>query len=218
MRQALPPYSSRLLFLGSCTLVVSIPLVLLALRLPSTSTFLQRTVDRVSGRIKEKKQRPRALPPASLHVHVALKGVTVRESDIGLLRSLLHPSITLTHGDEVDPLTQVLVANFPSKELLARLAPTLRALIFPFAGVPLPFLAHCASVHPHLSVHNLHHNAPPTAEMGLTLLLAAAKCLLPADAQLRRGDWRAGGGPSLNVTMREEAAGVCIPGSARRGA
>src|SRR6056297_1235529 len=115
MRQALPPYSSRLLFLGSCTLVVSIPLVLLALRLPSTSTFLQRTVDRVSGRIKEKKQRPRALPPASLHVHVALKGVTVRESDIGLLRSLLHPSITLTHGDEVDPLTQVLVANFPSK-------------------------------------------------------------------------------------------------------
>jgi len=103
-------------------------------------------------------------------------------------------------------------------ELLARLAPTLRALFFPCAGVPLPFLAHCASVHPHLSVHNLHHNAPPTAEMGLTLLLAAAKCLLPADAQLRRGDWRAGGGPSLNVTMREEAAGVCIPGSARRGA
>lgn len=34
---------------------------------------------------------------------------------------------------------------------------------------------------PHCSVHNLHHNAPPTAEMALGLLLAAAKRILPAD-------------------------------------
>lgn len=34
---------------------------------------------------------------------------------------------------------------------------------------------------PHCSVHNLHHNAPATAEMALSLLLAAAKRVLPAD-------------------------------------
>lgn len=56
---------------------------------------------------------PRPLPP--LHVHLDLKGVSVRESDLALFRSLLHPSISLTHGQEVDSRTQLLIANFPSK-------------------------------------------------------------------------------------------------------
>lgn len=66
---------------------------------------------------RQQQQQPsppsRPLPP--LHVHLDLKGVSVRESDLALFRSLLHPSITLTHGQEVDSRTQLFVANFPSK-------------------------------------------------------------------------------------------------------
>jgi phosphoglycerate dehydrogenase-like enzyme len=36
----------------------------------------------------------------------------------------------------------------------------------------------------------LHHNALPVAEMALTLLLSAAKRVVPLDQALRRGDWR----------------------------
>jgi phosphoglycerate dehydrogenase-like enzyme len=43
---------------------------------------------------------------------------------------------------------------------------------------------------PRIAVHNLHHNAAPTAEMALALLFAAAKFLLPFDRQLRQADWR----------------------------
>ena len=93
-------------------------------------------------------------------------------------------------------------------ETLARLQPTLQSLIFPFAGAPPSFLQYCSSSYPYLSLHNLHHNAPPTAEMGLALLLAAAKLLLPADQQLRHNDWKAGGGPSLAITLQEEDAGM----------
>lgn len=35
--------------------------------------------------------------------------------------------------------------------------------------------------HPHLTLHNLHSNAVSTAEMGMGLLLAAAKLIVPAD-------------------------------------
>jgi phosphoglycerate dehydrogenase-like enzyme len=43
---------------------------------------------------------------------------------------------------------------------------------------------------PALQVFNLHHNAAPTAEMAVGLLLAAARRLVPCDQALRRGDWR----------------------------
>lgn len=99
------------------------------------------------------------------------------------------------------------------KDTIARLQPTLQSLIFPFAGAPLSFLQHCASAYPSLTLHNLHHNAPPTAEMGLALLLAAAKLLIPADQQLRGNDWKAGGGPSLAITLQEEYAGAYLPPS-----
>ncbi len=44
--------------------------------------------------------------------------------------------------------------------------------------------------YPNVTVHNLHHNNVNTAEMALTLLLAAAKRLIPMDQALRRNDWR----------------------------
>jgi len=64
-------------------------------------------------RLYQRRPFLRPLPP--LHVHLDLKGVSVRESDLALFRSLLDPSITLSHGQEVDPRTQLLIANFPTK-------------------------------------------------------------------------------------------------------
>jgi phosphoglycerate dehydrogenase-like enzyme len=47
------------------------------------------------------------------------------------------------------------------------------------------------STRPQISVHNLHHNAAPTSEQALALLLAVAKRICPRDRALRRGDWSA---------------------------
>jgi phosphoglycerate dehydrogenase-like enzyme len=41
-----------------------------------------------------------------------------------------------------------------------------------------------------VSVHNLHHNAAPVAELALMLLLAAAKFTVRYDRALRANDWR----------------------------
>jgi phosphoglycerate dehydrogenase-like enzyme len=65
---------------------------------------------------------------------------------------------------------------------------TLRALIVPFAGVPAK-TRELLSEFPGVAVHNLHHNAAPTAETAVGLLLAAAKSLVPCDRSLRNHDW-----------------------------
>ncbi len=82
----------------------------------------------------------------------------------------------------------ILVAGNPDAALLETL-PDLQTLIIPYAGLPARTRELLAG-HPHVAVHNLHHNAAPTAEMAVTLMLAAAKRILPFDAALRRGDWR----------------------------
>ena len=40
-----------------------------------------------------------------------------------------------------------------------------------------------------ITLHNLHHNAAPTAELAITLMLAALKRVVPHDRDLRLGDW-----------------------------
>ncbi len=44
--------------------------------------------------------------------------------------------------------------------------------------------------YPHIAVHNLHHNAVTTAETALTLMMAAAKHLVPIERSFRAHDWR----------------------------
>lgn len=82
----------------------------------------------------------------------------------------------------------VLVSGRPTVEQLGR-ATQLRAVVIPWAGLPG---ATCEALRafPQLTVHNLHDNAAPTAEMALALLLAAAKRIVPNDQALRQGDWR----------------------------
>lgn len=105
------------------------------------------------------------------------------------LESLLEPAVTVQYGPVEAPVDfEILVAGRPSPQALAA-SPLLRALVIPFAGLPDGTRDVLRDV-PGITVYNLHHNASPTAEMAITLMLAALKRILPADRGLRNGDWR----------------------------
>lgn len=122
----------------------------------------------------------------SLHVHL----LNIYSS-IGTqpLLAQLEPALCITEGPQlIEPETiAILVGGFPSAEHLAA-CPNLRALIVPFAGVPAE-TQRIVHDFPAVTLHNLHYNYVPTAEMAIALLMAAAKLLVPIDRDLRRGDW-----------------------------
>jgi len=127
-----------------------------------------------------------------LDVPITLRAHLLDEPAVDLLRYLraaLDPGVVLTYGPDVRAGSEVLVAGRPQREHLTA-SDRLRAVIIPFAGPPAPTLTLMRDF-PHLTLHNLHHNAAPTAEMAVTLLLAAAKQIVPADSALRQGDWSA---------------------------
>jgi phosphoglycerate dehydrogenase-like enzyme len=102
------------------------------------------------------------------------------------LRARLTREVTLIV--EEDGPCDVLVHGTPDR---ARIEASvgLRAVVIPYAGVPRAtreLLREFTAV----EVHNLHHNAAPTAELAIALLLAAGKTLVPLDRALRRHDWR----------------------------
>ncbi len=99
------------------------------------------------------------------------------------------PGLAFTGGGDPppDPAYRVLVAGRPSAQLLAA-SDQLRALVVPHAGVPAA-TREALAARPDIAVHTLHHNAGPTAELALALLLAAAKSLVPADRAMRTGSW-----------------------------
>lgn len=82
---------------------------------------------------------------------------------------------------------EILIEGRPTREQL-QAASRLRSVIIPFAGVS-PQLADLMREFPHISLHNLHHNAPDTAETALALLLACAKRTVEMDQGLRNDDW-----------------------------
>ena len=104
----------------------------------------------------------------------------------------------------IDP-RQLMNPSWRRDQDLAAL-PSLRALVMPYAGilpehlVELRGLLGDGRLGSSVMLHNLHHNAPMTAEMGVALLLAAAKRLVPADRRLRQGDWRPRGLPFPGAT------------------
>lgn len=101
------------------------------------------------------------------------------------LQERLDPQISLSTGENVPKETHILVAGRIKRE---HITPDLRAMITPFAGVPHENRALLRDF-PHITAHNLHHNAPMTAEMAITLLLTAARGIIPADRALRNFDW-----------------------------
>lgn len=107
------------------------------------------------------------------------------------LQQLLAAGIEVTAGTDLPTPTDfhILVAGRPQRAHLTA-SPNLRALIVPFAGLPEETRTLLAEF-PNLTVHNLHHNSAPTAEMAIALLLAAARFIVPVDRQFRRHDWSA---------------------------
>lgn len=103
------------------------------------------------------------------------------------LKPALLPDVALSEGPELPAETVILISGRPTREQLA--APNLRALVIPWAGLPDETRGLMRDF-PGVSVHNLHHNAAPVAELALMLLLAAAKFALRYDRALRAGDWR----------------------------
>lgn len=127
----------------------------------------------------------------TLKVHILELFETSPAPQLAELAGLLDAGIALSTGPSLpEPADfDVLVTGRPSPEHLTA-SPNLRLLIIPFAGVPEATRAALTGL-PQIAVHNLHHNAAPTAEMALALLLAAARLLVPRDQALRRGDWTA---------------------------
>lgn len=121
----------------------------------------------------------------------------------GLIEALDPNRWKVTIG-EPEPDTTVLITGYASEENLAT-CPNLRALIIPFAGVP-PRTRELMAKHPHIAVHNLHHNAPETAETAIALLLAVAKNVVPMDQSLRRNDWSPRYDPEQSIRLEGKTA------------
>lgn len=121
-------------------------------------------------------------------------------------KSLLDPDIKITEGEKIpQPANfEVLVYPTPSEEWI-KASPNLRAVVVPWAGIPTKTREVMAKF-PYVSLHNLHHNNFNTAELGLTLLLAAAKQLIPMDQALRKNDWSPRYQPTKAILLREKRA------------
>lgn len=112
-----------------------------------------------------------------------------REWSDGALRELkdgLVDGVELLAASSRPADYEMLVCGRPDREMLE--APSLRWFVVPWAGLPAS-TRELLGDFPRLAVHNLHHNAPAAAELAMGLLLAAAKRIVLADRNLRRGDW-----------------------------
>jgi len=119
-----------------------------------------------------------------MSLRVSMIGRQADDTIVSALRERLPDSVVL----DVDGAkgAEILIHGTPSETDLDGAG--LRAVIIPYAGVPKTTRERLAA-RPHIALHNLHHNAAPTAEMAVALLLAAAKRIVPLDAALRKNDW-----------------------------
>jgi phosphoglycerate dehydrogenase-like enzyme len=103
-----------------------------------------------------------------------------------LVEALIGTAI-VAFGPVIDPKTDVLVEGQLKPEHLAA-CPDVRHVIVPFAGL-IPPTRDQLLLHPHLKVHNLHHNAAMTAEMAMALLLACARRVVSLHNSFAQDDW-----------------------------
>jgi phosphoglycerate dehydrogenase-like enzyme len=117
------------------------------------------------------------------------------------LQSQLNGEVQVTAGPSLPSPAdyEILVSPTPSRAEVTA-SPRLRALIIPYTGMAEDVRALMAEF-PQVAVHNSHHPAAATAEMAMTLLLAAARRLIPADRGLRAGDWSMRRQPNLSVML-----------------
>lgn len=103
-----------------------------------------------------------------------------------MLREMLDDSMTIVSG-EPTLQTTILIEGRPSEERIHELK-HLRAVVVPFAGIP-PQTLSLLRTNRHIALHNLHHNAPETAEVAMALLFAVAKRVPQMDSRMREHDW-----------------------------
>ena len=122
------------------------------------------------------------------------------------LRSQLEDGIALTHGKELParPDYHILVAGrLEEKHIEA--SPNLRSVIIPWAGLPVK-TREVLLGHPEISVHNQHYNAVMVAESAVTLMLTAARGLIPVDRAMRHHDWTVRYNPHRSVLLHGKTA------------
>jgi len=124
----------------------------------------------------------------SVKVHILTR---ISHPNIDALRSLLPSTVEITEGEDVPNPSDfhILIAGFPTRAQIEA-SPNLSAVIAPFAGAPKEAIELLRD-YPQVSLHSIHYNVAPTAEMAIGLMLAAAKFMIPMDRDLRRHDWRA---------------------------
>lgn len=139
----------------------------------------------------------------ALSVHFAY---TPTDDSIAHLRERLEDDIKTTFGTDSPENANyhILISGRPSVELLDA-SPNLNTLLIPFAGVPAVTKERMAD-YPQIAIHNLHHNAPPTAEMALALLMAVARNLIPSDRDFRQHDWTPRYQPYPSVLLQGKTA------------
>lgn len=138
---------------------------------------------------------------------------TVTDPDSELverLDELLDDDVSISYGRDIPKgfTPTVLICGVPSLEMLEQ-CENLRSLIIPWAGLPgktrelmLDF--------PEISVHNIHHNAIPTAESTLALLLTVARKIVPAHLALAQNDWTMRYDKKAQVTALYEKHAVIL--------
>ena len=121
-----------------------------------------------------------------LHVHLYDDSA---EDFISDLQSKISPDILLTHGEDLSHVTDfdILVGAFREESILTH-SKKVQTVIIPWAGLPQITAEHLKK-HPHIAVHNLHHNSTVTAEMTFALMLTAMKRIIPIDRDLRKSNW-----------------------------
>jgi phosphoglycerate dehydrogenase-like enzyme len=138
----------------------------------------------------------------TLHVHILNLYTTL---ELEALRSRLDESIVLTQGELTQPEdVHVLIGGWAERAQLEA-CPGLRAVIVPFAGTPRQTV-HLLRDFPQVTLHSLHYNVAPTAEMAVALLLAASKRLVALDQELRQFDWRSRYGVTDAIVLEGKTA------------
>ncbi|MBD3232559.1 MAG: hypothetical protein GF315_02430 [candidate division Zixibacteria bacterium] len=105
------------------------------------------------------------------------------------LKSQLKQGVEITVGKTIPqpPLYEILVCGVPEREVIEA-SPKLKHLVIPWAGLPQKTRKLMRN-YPSISIHNIHHNAIPTAEMAISMMLVLSKDLIPIDSNLRKNDW-----------------------------
>lgn len=102
------------------------------------------------------------------------------------IREALSGLATVSSEEEPPDQTAIWVTPRATTEQLR--LPNLRAVIVPWAGVPVA-LREAMSSQSQVALYNLHHNAGAAAEMAVGLLIAAARGIVDGDRRMRAGHW-----------------------------